>query len=194
MTFKWRSWSAWVAQLVKYPTLDFGSGCDLWIKPCIGLHAQWGVCLKFSFYLSLCPCILALSFSLSFSNKYIFTNNKWRSQGSVEVGKVGDVNRWVGVRWTGKGGIRQGNNMNEILEDEWAWLLQCQYSKCTTAQTSHVWKTMERRAPRLIKCMWWRFQIIWASKGMFIFLKRLATNSKWFMVLLGRTDLPGSIA
>jgi len=54
-------WHAWVAQLVKHPTLDFGSGYD--IKPCVMLCSQWGICLRLSLSLSLsfCPYPLSLS-------------------------------------------------------------------------------------------------------------------------------------
>ena len=37
------AWSAWVAQLVKHLTLDFGSGHDrtvCGIKPCNGVHTE----------------------------------------------------------------------------------------------------------------------------------------------------------
>ena len=67
-------WGAWMAQLVKHPTLDFGSGHDLRvceIDPCIGLYADSGAC--FGFFPSLsatappCPspsCLVMLSLSL----------------------------------------------------------------------------------------------------------------------------------
>jgi len=47
-----RSWGAWVAQLVKHPTLDFSSGQDLRV---MRLQAWLGVCLRFSLSLSFCP-------------------------------------------------------------------------------------------------------------------------------------------
>ena len=37
------NWSAWVAQSVKHPTLDFDSGHEFTVrefKPCLGLHAD----------------------------------------------------------------------------------------------------------------------------------------------------------
>ena len=54
------SWGAWVAQLVKHPTLDFGLGHDFMVhefEPCIGLCADsvepaWD---SFSLSLSLPP-------------------------------------------------------------------------------------------------------------------------------------------
>ena len=74
---------AWVAQLIKHPTLDFCSGHDLTvceIEPCVGLclHWQHGACLGFSLPLSLprLPSLmcararsLSLSLSLSLSQK-----------------------------------------------------------------------------------------------------------------------------
>jgi len=63
--FPWDSLSqgAWVAQLVKYMIHDFGSGYDLMgpaIKPHLGLHTQWGVCLRFSPFADLCVSTLSL--------------------------------------------------------------------------------------------------------------------------------------
>ena len=39
-------WGAWVAPSVKRPTLDFGSGHDLAVRP--DLRRQHGACLGFS--------------------------------------------------------------------------------------------------------------------------------------------------
>ena len=45
----------WVAQSVKRPTLDFISGHDPRVEPCIGLYSVCGACLGFSLHsLSLC--------------------------------------------------------------------------------------------------------------------------------------------
>lgn len=38
-----KDWCPWVVQLVKHPSLDFGSGYDLQVvrsEPCTGLHAR----------------------------------------------------------------------------------------------------------------------------------------------------------
>ena len=47
MLFKDERRGAWVAQLVKWLTLDLSSGLDLRVefKPCVGLHAVWGASL-----------------------------------------------------------------------------------------------------------------------------------------------------
>ena len=50
----------WVAQLVKGPTLDFGSGHDLMVRviePHVSLCARCGACLEFSFSFCLSPCL-----------------------------------------------------------------------------------------------------------------------------------------
>ena len=58
---------ACVAQSLKHPTLDFGSGHDLTvpgIEPHVGLCTNHRVCLGFSLLLSLpllCSCTCALS-------------------------------------------------------------------------------------------------------------------------------------
>ena len=62
---------AWVAPLVKHPTLDFGSGHDFTlheIKPCTGLCANSSEPAWDSLSLSLCPSpalVCVLSFSLN---------------------------------------------------------------------------------------------------------------------------------
>ena len=52
---------AWLAQSVKHPTLDVGSGHDLRVmgpSPCEGLHARWrGNRLEDSLSFSLCPSV-----------------------------------------------------------------------------------------------------------------------------------------
>ena len=62
---------AWVAQLVESLTLGLDSGHDLRVlgMTYIGLHAQWGVCLRFSLPHPLPPVLLSLSLSCSLSNK-----------------------------------------------------------------------------------------------------------------------------
>ena len=67
---------AWVAQLAKHLTLDFGSGHDLMVhgfEPCDALCAdssEPGACLGFCVFLSLCPSPThARSLSLSLSQK-----------------------------------------------------------------------------------------------------------------------------
>ena len=60
---------AWVAQLVKCPTLGFGSGHDVVVcefEPYVGLHADSAEPAWDSLSLSLCssPCSLSLSLSL----------------------------------------------------------------------------------------------------------------------------------
>lgn len=63
----------WVAQSVRRPTLDFGSGHDLQgheIEPHIKLFAGHGACLRFSLPLPLpLPRSCSLSISLSLSQK-----------------------------------------------------------------------------------------------------------------------------
>ena len=52
-----------MAQSVEYPTPDFGSGHDLGVmgwSPMLGIHAQQGVCLKFSLSLSFYPSFLIM--------------------------------------------------------------------------------------------------------------------------------------
>ena len=46
--YKYIWWGAWVAQLVKHPTLDLSLGLDLKnkFKPLVGLHAQHGAYFK----------------------------------------------------------------------------------------------------------------------------------------------------
>ena len=70
-----------MAQSVKHPTLDFGSGHDLMVlefKPCIGLCADSTEAAWDSVSLSLsAPSPLALSLSLSLSNK----NKQQKKQG-----------------------------------------------------------------------------------------------------------------
>ena len=61
----------WVDQSVKCPTLDFHSGHDLRIvRSCVGLHTEYGTCLRFSLSLS-APheLILSLSYSLKEEKK-----------------------------------------------------------------------------------------------------------------------------
>ena len=69
------SWGSWVAQLVKHPTLCFGSGHDLivhGINPCIGLWmTQCGACLGFSLSLT-----LSLPLPCSWAHTHAFSLNK----------------------------------------------------------------------------------------------------------------------
>ena len=58
---------SWRVQLVMRPTLDFGSGHDL--KPCVGLCAKHGVCLRFSLSLPLPLLTCSLSLSLKSQTK-----------------------------------------------------------------------------------------------------------------------------
>ena len=67
------SWGAWVAQPVKHPTLDFGSGHDLTVgefEPCIRSRVRTGRLPGILSLPSLCPSSAcgALSVSLSLSN------------------------------------------------------------------------------------------------------------------------------
>ena len=60
MNLKQSTWDAWVAQLVKRPALDRGSGCDLVvheIEPQVGLCPERGAFLGFSLSLSLSLCL-----------------------------------------------------------------------------------------------------------------------------------------
>ena len=59
-------WGAWVAQLVKCPTLDFGSGHDLTvcgIEPYVCLHTDDARSTSDS--LSLCPPLLMVSHKIN---------------------------------------------------------------------------------------------------------------------------------
>ena len=71
LTLKYLLWGAWVAQLVKHPTLDFGSGHDLIVH---GIESYIGLCtdlmawayLGFSLSLSLpFPASMSLFLALS---------------------------------------------------------------------------------------------------------------------------------
>jgi len=59
-------WGTWVAQLIRHPILDFGSGHDLRVvrlSPGARLHTQWGLLRIFSLPLPFCPLMCSLSLS-----------------------------------------------------------------------------------------------------------------------------------
>ena len=79
---------AWMAQSVKHPTLDFGSGQDLmvlWIRALPRALCWWrGACLGFSLSFSLCPSpSLAVSVSLKI-NKCKTKKKKKRTSGCLD--------------------------------------------------------------------------------------------------------------